>query len=145
MPSVGSYFQDTFDTIGDYMPELPMFGDDSDDEEVEYEEREDGTIERVPKRKGALSNFFKLRNRTNRNQIQEKSKRWYNKFFFGSDEESITTPAPIVETTTETRFFNWFGGNEETTAKAPVPTTAPPKSKFSKNLLCIHFVYVIAC
>lgn len=132
--NVGKYFQNKFDSIGDYMPSMP-FDDASDEEEDSEYDIDEETMERVPKNKDSLSNYFKLRDRV-RNTIQEKSKekskRWYDKFFFGSNEEAITAPTPVVTTTTtESNFFNWFGNKEETTdMPAPVQTTAQTQSKF---------------
>lgn len=133
MPNVGKYFQNTFDSIGDVMPNMPLFGDDDSGEEDSEYDIDEEAMERVPKNKESLSNYFKMRERI-KNTIQEKSKekskRWYDKFFFGSNEEVITAPAPVVTTTTESNFFNWFGNKEETTEAAPVQTTAQTQSKF---------------
>lgn len=133
MPNVGKYFQNTFDSIGDVMPNMPLFGDDDSGEEDSEYDIDEEAMERVPKNKESLSNYFKMRERI-KNTIQEKSKekskRWYDKFFFGSNEDAITAPAPVVTTTTESNFFNWFGNKEETTEAAPVQTTAQTQSKF---------------
>lgn len=108
MSGVGKYFQNTYDTITD-----TMF-DNSEEDDTEYEFREASTERRAKKKNTLLKNKYTPRPPTN--DIQEKSKRWYDKFFFGSHEETITAPPP-TETTTESRFFNWFGGQKN---EAPV-------------------------
>lgn len=113
MSNMGNYFRRTYDTITDYMPSFSLFESDDDDDE------EDSSKIRKPKLKNSL--YSKHRFPPNRVEIREKSKRWYDKFFFGSEEEeeTITTPTPI-KSTTESGFFNWFGDKtEETTEKSP--------------------------
>lgn len=134
MPNVGKYFEKTFDSFGEYVPSFPMFGEDSEEDSGEYD---DETMERVPKLKNSLSNYFKMKRRQSTENVQEKnkekSKRWYDKFFFGSDEAAITAPPPVTTTTTESPFFpmNWFGSKDstESTESAPVHTSTQPQSK----------------
>lgn len=128
MTNVGKYFQNTYDTITDYIP----FGDEDDsreEDDADYEFREG------KKKSSLLNNKFTLRPPTN--DIQEKSKRWYDKFFFGSkNEETITAPTP-TETTTESRFFGWFAGNKnEATEKVetiPITPAKPQGENYRNN------------
>lgn len=112
MSNMGNYFRRTYDSITDFLPSISIFdwGDDDDDDD------EDSSKIRKPKLKNSL--YSKDRFPPNRLEAQEKSKKWYDKFFFGSEEvETITPPAPI-KSTTESGFFNWFGA-EESTEKLP--------------------------
>lgn len=131
MSKMGKYFQRTYDTISDYVPAFPSFfgSDDSDEDE---DEDEDESKIRKPKLKNSL--YTKSRH-PNRVESSEKKSRWYEKFFFGSDDveeaTSTTTQIPIrkVKLTTESGgFFSWFGSGEVTTEK---PITATEQGRQS--------------
>lgn len=119
MSNMGKYFQKTYDTLTDYVPSIPFFGsnnDDDDDEEYD-DESDDVSKKRKPKLKPSM--YLKHPNKVH---IQEKNNnRWFDKFFYGSDdgEETTTAPTPIakVKVTTESGFFSWLGGSAEVTTE----------------------------
>lgn len=125
MSNMGKYFQRTYDTLSDYVPAFPsFFGSDDDDDDEEYDD--DASKIRKPKVKNSLELYSKSR-LPNQVMAQEKTSRWYDKFFFGSDdtEAATTTPTPLpkVKVTTEPGFFSWFGGSEEVTTEKPIAET----------------------
>lgn len=124
MSNMGNYFQRTYDTISDFVPSFSLFGSDGDDGDDDDEDDDDASKKRKPKLKHSL--YSKHPNKV---QIQEKNNnRWFDKFFYGSEdgEETTSTPAvtpmPKVKITTESGFFSWLGGSAEVTEK---PTEAP--------------------
>lgn len=133
MPNVGSYFQKTFNTISDYIPPIPFVSGDYDDDDDDSEDNDrdkytdtDDTTEntsiRRPKFKYSLRRpIFKLTNPLETNGTQQKRKRWYDKFFFGSEEETSTTVNPVESTTEQSKFLNWLGMNKDLTTERSVP------------------------
>lgn len=106
---MGKYFQQTYDSISEYIPVFPsIFGSDDDEKNDD-----DETTSRIPKKK--ISPYSRSPNRI---EVKETNKKWYDKFFFGSDADSdeveyssINIAAP--STTTEAGLFQWFASSED--------------------------------
>lgn len=152
MPNVGSYFQKTLNTISDYIPPIPYLGggdnddDDDDDEHDNKDKYTDDTTEnmsiRRPKFKYTLRKTqiqTKFHEPLKTNGTQPKRKRWYDKFFFGSEKESLTTANPVEVTTEQSKFFNWFGLNKDFSTERSVPIPATPST--TQSLLFISFIF----
>lgn len=128
--TVPTYFQKTFNTISDYMPTLPFFGgDDEEDDDKNSDETSENSSIRRPKFKYTLRKVLRpLQNL----QPHHNRKRWYDKFFFGSEDQSDTTEttADPTETTTErSKIFDWFKLNADSSTERIVPIRkTTPKS-----------------
>lgn len=128
MTNMGKYFQETYDSISEYMPVFPsVFGSDDD---KKYDD--DETTSRIPKKKISLYSRS-----PNRIEVKETNKKWYDKFFFGSDVDSYgveqsSINEAIPSTTPESGLFQWFASSEDTTEKVIIkPETDKPVSSES--------------
>lgn len=122
MPNIGSYFRRTFDTLSDFLPAFPSFfgSGGEEDEDEEYDDDDDASKIRIPKFKHSLYSKH-----TNKEESQEKNhNRWFDKYFFGSDDAGETNPSPMpmpkIKVTTESGFFSWLSGSDEITTVKPV-------------------------
>lgn len=122
MPNIGSYFQRTYDTLSDFLPVFPSFfgSGGEEDEDEEDDDDDDASKIRIPKFKHSLNSKH-----TNKEESQEKNHiRWFDKYFFGSDDADETTPPPMpmpkIKVTTESGFFSWLSGSGEITTVKPV-------------------------
>lgn len=133
MSNMGKYFQQTYDSISRYVPTFTsVFGFDDDGEENEND-NENKYEKRKPKiKKSPL--FSRIPNQI---EIEEKHNKWYDKFFFGSDEdEQPVTSIPVTtSTTTPSSFFHWFADSaaSESTEMVVTETEKPPQSTQSSN------------
>lgn len=122
------------------MPPLPFAGeydedDDDEDNDSKYDEDDDESINkdsdsdmsiRRPKFKYALRKVFRRPFQLLRPDKTDGSKRrrWYDKFFFGSDDDS--QPKDSVESTTEqTKFLDWFRLNSEVSTERSIAIPTP--------------------
>lgn len=150
MPNVGGYFQKTFNTISDYIPPLPFTGDDDEDDDEDDDSSSSSDIDRDenfsirrPKFKYTLKKLFRPTHHHN-DESQPKRKRWYDKFFFGSDDELKSTANPEEATTEQSKFFNWFRLNTELSTERSVPIQKPsttPQSSFYTFILIFISVF----
>lgn len=131
MTNMGKYFQQTYDSISEYIPVFPsVFGSD-DDKQNDDEE----TTSRIPKKKILLYNRS-----PNRIKVEEMNKKWYDKFFFGSDAdpaevEQSSVNVIVPSTTTESGFFQWFASSEDTTKpETEKPVSSESNSNWFSNL-----------
>lgn len=132
MSNMGHYFQRTYDTISDFVPAFPsIFGSD-DDYDNDDKDKDDDSKKRNPKLQYPL--YSKYHNNV---EIHEKNdNRWFDKFFFGSEDSEETTPTSVPQVhklTTESGFFSWLSGSGEVTTEKPV--IVPQTEKNSKFIL----------
>lgn len=113
MANMGNYFSQTYDTLSDYLPAMPLLSSKSEHETDN-------------KRKKIRHRLRLRRNSTNPNEksakkvvVKDKDNRWYDKFFMGSDEydDPVTEASDFVAPSDESGFLNWFADDEEKTGE----------------------------
>lgn len=137
MTNMGKYFQQTYDSISEYIPVLPsIFGSDDDEKNDD-----DETTARIPKKKSSLYSRS-----PNGIEVKQTNKKWYDKFFFGSDADSDEVEQSLINvavpsTTTESGLFQWFASGEDTTEKVTTeleikkPVSSESNSNWFSSLL----------
>lgn len=125
MTNMGNYFRQTYDSISEYMPAVPLFGG-SDNEKPNKNSKLKQIRQRIKSTKLSTNKNDKSPKRVN---AENKDKRWYDKFFFGSnDEEDVSTEIPTaVEPPQESGFFSWFSNDGE--KEVPIVNTTHDKQQ----------------
>lgn len=156
MPNVGKYFKKTINTISDYIPPMPFAGEDDDDDEEDDDkdkddEDDDDSIDkdddsnmsiRRPKFKYTLRKVFRRPLQLLRPDRGDgtKRKRWYDKFFFGSDDDSQAKDS-FESTTEQSKFMDWFRLNSEASTERSVgfPTPSTTTQSLSYSFIGLWF------
>lgn len=160
MPNVGKYFKKTINTISDYIPPMPFAGeedddddenddddkDDDDDDSIDKDDDNNASIRR-PKFKYTLRKVFRRPLQLLRPDKIDgtKRKRWYDKFFFGSDDDSQSKDSS-ESSTEQTKFMDWFRLNSEVSTERsvaiPTQSTTPQSLLYSFIGLCSQFEFL---
>lgn len=127
MPDFGNFFNYAFSSVSQYMPSVPFFDENNENDLDRDEEEGRSTTPRIELRKPKKPSikYYKDYFSSNMDEV-EKRKRWYNPFFYDSSEDGVsTTPLATITTTTPAGFFNWFmgSGEEVTESSIEVSTT----------------------
>lgn len=137
MPDVGEFFGNVanmFTPIGSYVPSFLFFGEeDANDDRDE----DDGVNLRRTKHKKSSQRYEMPDLYLNRiEDAQEKTNRWYDRFFYGSTEDgdgtSTTPPVPTSESSES--FFDWLSGDSNEIATTETASTASTDSSNHSEL-----------